>query len=274
MRSGAGSYDLILKNLKQMKKLNPDYFFSKITYRPVITPPYDAGAIINYFYNSGLFKPLKIPIQVTPVSTYGSSYIAESDIPIEKQQFKKNRRRLFSNYKKSLLSGKYNELNIEKTWFRDMIEIIHFRKKIPLRERHPALGQCTPGLHRLFVNPDGKYYMCERVGEHFCIGDIENGLNFKKISTFFSRWVKFFEDCSNCWALRFCCKCFHDVQRDGKFNEKRKKSFCQSTLKTFEMLLSEYCDILEKNPDAFKDFVPEDFLPNVKVEAKTGDNII
>jgi len=266
MISGKGSYDLIIKNLKQVKKLDPDYFFSKITYRSVITPPYDSEAITNYFYNSGLFNPLKNLIQVTPVSTYGSSYICKSEISTTKQQYKKNYRKLFSNYKKALISGKYGDLNIEKTWFKDMIELIHFRKKTPLRDHHAASGQCTPGLNRLFVNPDGKFYMCERVGEHFCIGDIDNGLNFKKISTFFTQWVKFFKDCSNCWALRLCRKCFQDVQQDGKFNIKRKKSLCQSTLKTFEMLLIEYCDILEENPDAFKNFKPEDFLPNVKRE--------
>ena len=261
MRSGSGSFDSIIKNLKLIKKLDPDYFYSKITYRPVLTPPYDAEAITNYFYNSEFFMPIKNPIQINPVSTYGSSYIAEADKPAAKQQYKKNHRKLFANYKKAITAGKYDELRIEKTWFRDMIELIHFREKTPLRERHAAIGQCTPGLKRLFVNPDGKYYMCERVGEHFCIGDNDNGLNFKKISGFFKQWVEFFKECSHCWALRLCKKCFYEVQQDGKLNTERKESLCRSTLERLEVFMTEYCEILEENPDAFTDFKPEDFLP-------------
>lgn len=262
--SGKGSYDLIIKNLKRIKRIAANYFYSKITYRAILNPPYDSDAITNYFYNFELFKPIKNPIQVTPVSTYDTTYICKAEIQTAKQQYRKNYRELFLNYTNALISGKYDELYIEKTWFKDMIELIHFRPKTPLREHHAALGQCTPGLNRLFVNPEGKYYMCERVGEHFCIGDVDNGLNFKKIAFFFSQWVRFFEGCSTCWALRLCKKCFQDIHRNGKFNVNRKKNHCRSTLKTLEMLLIGYCEILEKNPDAFREFKPEDFLPKIR----------
>ena len=260
MINGDGSFDLIMKNLERIKRIAPDYFTEKISYRSINTPPYNSDEIIDFFYNSEIFIPLRNPVTISSVATYRTSFIKESDKHTAISQYNKNVKRAFNRYKKALISDKYDKLNVEKEWFKDLISSIHFRNRFPLNKRFPALGQCIPGMHRLFVNPNGKFYMCEKVGEHYCIGDVDKGLDFKTISNFYKQWVRFFKNCSHCWALRLCKKCFNDIHRNGRLDSYRRDEFCKSNLKQLEMLLSAYCEILEKNPNAFKNFNPIEYL--------------
>jgi uncharacterized protein len=259
MLNGDGSFDKIMGNLTRIKELSRNYFNSKIFYSPVVTPPYDFDEIKSFFYESKFFNNNDNPLNIAAVSTYATTLFKDIDMALLNKQFKKNRGKMLVTYKNALILEKYDELTLEKHWFRDMINSIHFREKTPLKEYITVIGQCIPGIRRLFVNTDGKYYICEKVGEFFCIGDIHKGLDFDRICNFFELCDAFFKDCSKCWALRLCKRCFADVNCEDRFDIYRKEKFCKSKKKYLEKIISTYCEILEENPDAFKKFKPEDF---------------
>jgi uncharacterized protein len=259
MFNGDGSFDQIMENLRRIKELSPAYFYSKIFYSPVITPPYDFDEIKSFFYESKFFDNNENPLNIVTVSTYATTLFKDIDMALVNKQFKKNRGKMLECYKNALILGQYDELSLEKHWFNDLINCIHFREKTRLKKYFTVIGQCIPGVRRLFVNTDGKYYMCEKVGEFFCIGDIHKGLDFDRIYNFFELCDEFFKDCSNCWALRLCKRCFVDVNCEDSFDMNRKEKFCKSKIKYLETIISAYCEILEENPDAFKKFNPEDF---------------
>jgi uncharacterized protein len=155
-------------------------------------------------------------------------------------------------YKRALIHGKYEHLTIEKSLLLDKFFAVSRRKMKMLDETCPPLGACLPGQRRLLVNTKGKFFMCERVGANFEIGDVENGLNFKKIFEFIKDYDEFFKDCGNCWALRLCKKCFKDFHKGAEFDQKRKKGLCKVMLAEIEKNLIIFCEILEEKPDAFK----------------------
>ncbi len=45
----------------------------------------------------------------------------------------------------------------------------------------------------IFVNTKGKFYMCERVGANYEIGDMEKGLDFNRIFDFLTAYARFFK---------------------------------------------------------------------------------
>jgi uncharacterized protein len=260
MINGNGSFNQIIENLRRIKEMAPDYFFSKIYYSPVLTPPYKFDEIKSFFYESDFFKNCKNPLNIAAVSTYATSLFDDMDMSVLTRQYINNRDKMLTNYKNAMIKGKYDELTLEKYLLKDIINVIHFREKVPLKEYINVIGQCTPGIRRLFVSTAGKFYICEKVGEFFCIGDIHKGLDFNRIYNFFEACDAFFKDCSNCWALRLCERCFADVNCKDRFDKKRKEKFCQSKLSYLETIISAYCEILEDNPDAFEGIKPEDFF--------------
>ena len=146
----------------------------------------------------------------------------------------------------------YLNLTIEKQIFGKELHRIHTREMNYLSDRFAPQGQCFPGKRRLFVSAKGKFYMCERVGNNYEIGDVKNGFDYNRIYDFFIKYEKFFKKCKDCWALRLCSKCFNNVRHGENLNETRRDSLCNARLFSLERNLIDYCEIREKNQDAFK----------------------
>lgn len=260
-QNNTGSFDCIMNNLQRIKEYSPQYFADKVSYLSVITPPYDYDALHSFFYNNELFKSMKNPVKVSKVIDFETIFPDETEWANEKVSYRNFIEKIIEKYKDALISADFDKPSIEREMLqRLLIKTVHFRAITPLKEFHPALGQCTPGLRRLLVNPDGNFYMCERVGEHFPIGNLEKGLDFDRIAEFLVQWDEFFKDCRECWALRFCQKCFNDLCRGDQLDKERKEAFCGDEVGAFERILSLYCEILEKNPDALKNMQAKDYL--------------
>lgn len=256
-----GTFDGIMNNLQRIKEYSPQYFADKVSFLAVITPPYDYETLHTFFYNNELFKPMKNQVKLSKVIDIETVFPDQTEWANEKISYRQFVKKVLEKYKDALISGDYEKPSIEREMLeRLLIKTVHFREISPLKEFHPALGQCTPGLRRLLVNPDGNFYMCERVGEHYPIGNLEKGLDFDRIAEFLLQWDEFFQDCSKCWALRFCQKCFNDLCRGDQLDKERKEAFCTDEVGALERILSVYCEILEKNPDTFKNMQAKDFL--------------
>lgn len=123
-----------------------------------------------------------------------------------------------------------------------------------------SLGQCIPGARKLFVGVDGTFYMCEKVGEIFPIGDVNKGFYFDVIISFLKKWSDFFKErCYNCWAIRLCKKCFNDIRKGDKIDRKRFKPICEFEKKKLLNAMKDYCAIREINNNAF------DFLDDMTI---------
>jgi len=124
---------------------------------------------------------------------------------------------------------------------------------------YPPRGSCFPGTRRLLVDVTGRFFMCEKVGSNYPIGDVEKGFYYGEILNFYESYDRFFQECADCWALRLCTKCFNSIRKGAEFDLERKKMFCRKQIKRIEENLISYCKILEQNPSAFK------FYENAKV---------
>ena len=84
-------------------------------------------------------------------------------------------------------------------------------------------GMCSLGKNKLFINAQGKFYPCEKVGEsnpEFIIGDIESGFYLSKCQTLLNFTNEFSDHCLNCIAMRDCQMCIKEFAVSGVYNEK------------------------------------------------------
>jgi len=259
--NNSGTFASIMKNLQRIKEYSPRYFAEKVSFLSVMTPPYDFDALQSFFYDSTLFKTMKNPVTLNNVANFETTYLDEISLPAAIKSYERFSKKAIEIYKELLITGQERSQSIaEGLLRRNLIKTLHFRAGTPLEEYHAPLGQCIPGLRRLFINPDGYFYMCEKVGENYPIGNLEKGLDYERINEFLVQWDEFFKDCSGCWALRLCQKCFNAMNRGGQLDLKRKKAFCDQEVAHYENLLCLYCEILEKNPDAFKHLNAKDYV--------------
>ncbi len=250
-KDGAGTFDVIVNHLKRIKRLNPGYFNNNISFNAVLTPPYDFDAIIDFFFHRKRFESLKKKVKIQTVDAYDTSFFKDFELEKDHAAISKELARLRNRYKNALIKGVLEKLTIEEEFFFKPLHTIACRPMEQLDATHPPSGTCWPGQRRLFVDTHGDFYMCERVGSNYRIGDVDQGFDYKEILEFFIHYDLFFKDCQECWAVRLCKKCFNDIRRGSELDKERKEKFCINMLKSIESNLILYCEILEQNKDAF-----------------------
>jgi len=250
-RNNKPTFETIFNNLIHLKKRFPGYFAKRISIIGVLTPPLDMKRISDFFFKNDLFKELEERFTFSIVDTNDSTLIQDLCLEDEFKKIKEVMDSMLNRYKAALISGTYHELDIEKGFLLRRFHSIATRRLCNLGDRIAPLGACIPGKRKLFVDRNGNFYMCEKVLNNYKIGDVENGFDYGKIFAFFKEYDRFFDDCSECWALRLCNKCFNTVRKGEIPEHKRKEEFCNSMRHTLERDLALFCEIIEKNPDAF-----------------------
>jgi len=252
--NGGHTFDLIIGNLKKIKKEYPRYFNENIAFSIVLAPPYDFELVEDFFLKSSITTGLFERSTFSFVDPYGTTFFKDFKLDDEEKKITDKITILRERYKKALVDSKYENLAIEKKFFDQDFYWINFRPMSMLDQTYPPQGTCFPGKRKLFVNEDGNFFMCERVNSNYEIGNVIEGFNFKKIYQFLKKYEKFFKDCKYCWALRLCSKCFNSIRKGEDFNEERRNDLCKRKLNTIETNLKEYCEVREKNPKAFAPF--------------------
>lgn len=252
--NGKETFNVILKNLSNIKKFFPGYFKKNISFNVVLAPPYDFENVITFFYKNPFFKEVNKTIIFNSVDTYETTFFMDFCLETYEKNGHKEMLKFRDQYKNALIKGDYKNLTIEKQFFDKPFYTIDSRKMKLLGKKHPPLGTCFPGQRRLFVNALGKFFMCEKVNSNYEIGNVDNGFDYEKIYKFFKKYEEFFKNCRYCWAVRLCKKCFNEIRKADDFDEERKNELCIQKLHGIEKDLIDYCEIREENIDAFKFF--------------------
>jgi uncharacterized protein len=113
-------------------------------------------------------------------------------------------------------------------------------------------GCCFPGQRRLFVDCDGTLFACERFDDGYPLGTVDEGVRASNVLKLIQDYQEFCSPCLDCWAVRFCSKCFVSCFSNGKFDERLKDAECGAFRNDFERTFATYHRVLEKNPNALQ----------------------
>lgn len=200
--SGKGTFDDVMKNVT----LIMDSGYKKV----------DSIAVLDW--KSNLFKleeffdredvpPLS---RASLVSDIGGCRYYEQFSKEEKLSFQ----RQFDDAKKRYLEILSDQKERERPSFFDVLFASGARNTIygPVSiceypQIKPYTATCIPG-RKIFVDVYGNFHICERVPETFPIGNIDEGLSFKKISDTLNKFFQSTDMCPNCKIKRECFKCF------------------------------------------------------------------
>jgi uncharacterized protein len=79
------------------------------------------------------------------------------------------------------------------------------------------LGACLFDS-RLFLDSDGNYHICEKINHKFPIGNIDKGLNYKKMVKMAKEFINLLNTkCKNCDVKYLCRRCYVLFGKDGRF---------------------------------------------------------
>ena len=133
-------------------------------------------------------------------------------------------------------------------WYKNRLKCFDMKYKIPSKWQHN--GPCIPGIRRLFVDTEGKFYVCEKAIENdgLSIGSIEKGIDISSARKLLNLGELTQDECKTCFAFRFCSMCAASCidPVSGHITSERKKMECKNQRKLTLNFLRTYVGIKEE----------------------------
>lgn len=259
-KTGEGTFSLVLKNLEEIKKRSPEYFEKNIGFSIVLAPPYDLQSVKEFFIQKDFLKNRVAMISYVDsddtsfFDQFGEMEKINDDLVEQLTQLK-------DEYKKYLITEQRNSsaYQFSASLFEDKIKDVYLRNIFPLKNKIFPNGICLPGIQKVLIDPDGKFHICEKIGDSFSIGDVWNGFDVDTIFKIIYNYIQISDDvCRDCWAVRFCKACFIRATMGNKFDQKRKLEHCMQIKGALLSGMKFYSEIMEKSPKALE------FIKNIK----------
>lgn len=126
--------------------------------------------------------------------------------------------------------------------------------RIPFQKKSGLInytGGCVPA-DKMFANIDGDILICEKLNNSYKIGNIENGLDYKKIIKIVNDYNNTTKKCKDCILNKMCSICLASCGSDGSLLLTEER--CREERRSIKQRLELAYTILEKNGNWFEIF--------------------
>lgn len=203
--NGQGSFDIVMKNVKRMAEIAPDYA-EKLSFSMVMDPANDFDCINKITFSAAALVGRDFQATIVDrdpeekVVSYSESFSWKS----EYQHFLALLS-LFGRYP-------YDELSVIS---KGLVGSVTSDARMgfdagTLPQVGAPSGPCIPGQLRLFANVEGQLFPCERVSEcskAMCIGSLDSGFDIEKAKNLLNVGAISKDACKKCWAFQHCSLC-------------------------------------------------------------------
>ncbi|MDR0604801.1 MAG: radical SAM peptide maturase [Bacteroidales bacterium] len=248
---GQPAFDRIIKNVNALRNAYPDYFDKYVNFNSVlhnknsvesiytyIKDEYDKIPAISELNNMGI-RPEKRDLFERTYKDYQESISSSENYrDIERGMFIK--------------SGTYQTVSTflqqySGFVFKDYTDLLLDEKE---GKRRPT-GTCSPFSKKMFITVNGKILPCERIGQQFALGTVDNnGVHLdldsiaEKYNNYFSKLEK---QCSYCKQCKSCVQCIFNLENID--NKPVCTNFMNET--DFENYVREQVHFLAQNPEEY-----------------------
>ncbi|WP_192451740.1 radical SAM protein [Candidatus Galacturonibacter soehngenii] len=237
--NGKGTFDDVYINIIKL---------SKKFRRPVFTIcVYDIRSDIekiSTFYDN---TSAVICLNTTPVKSFGSDYYTQFTEK-EKIDFNEKEKKMKYYFMNNIAGDNSKVLNFLDRYFIDRCATF-FCSFVDTHSVNGKITKCTnpciPG-QKIFVSVEGRIYVCEKVSQSYSIGNVEEGLNYKKIVNLVKQYCESIVGCKVCEIRNECGVCNMIIENDNGFNV--DKAVCESIYNTRKKQFKLALDICEKDP--------------------------
>ena len=202
-KNGKPSWNIIIQKLRALKEYNPDFYATNISFNCVIPNEEDIEEINEFFKSDDLFKDNKFRFSSTIQNAWDYNVA-------------KNRMRIVKMLEEKTLTENVFDMDYIGTLI----------QKVIYRKEEDSKKECVPFGNRTFVRANGDMQFCERIGGTYGRTTSAEELNEFAVAlhTKYNEFIK--DDCSKCWAYRFCEHCPASVTREGVLDKSLMRTKC------------------------------------------------
>lgn len=255
---GTGTFEQAMQGLKYLVEEMGESAKDRIIINTVVCPPFTKEKLdmIRKFFDGLDWLPAELEKKCDYVE---GGTIREEDIVVD-----------FLNDKDITAKYQKKELDSIRSWALDTVlngedekgyasglnknnlvkihnRILTDKPDIRLRRN----GCCVPGNRRIYVQVDGNFLACEKVGDSPSIGNVFTGIDINRIRKYYMEEYdqKSIKQCSNCWAVNLCGICYASCYVKEGLNINIKDNACEYQRKQAKGELMAYYQLLEDKPE-------------------------
>jgi len=253
---GAPSWARVMDFLARVRERDPHYFKTKVVLACTICPPYEVERIVEFFETDPLVKEL--PVVCGDFEEEGVDSHSVFGAACGARTYSEGFTPALRRYDAAVKEGRRGELPLVLSSMLDRVFIRFFGREIsPLGNTLPPNGICSPGIRRHYVDVEGNYHICEKVGRDNPIGHIDSGLDKSRIEVLLDTYRDHCQQlCNDCWAARICSMCFATVMRDGRISLEKRREECETERSVALGTITRFLDAERVRPGAYN-FVKE-----------------
>ncbi len=244
-RSGRGTFKDVMKNINHIMESG---------YKNIVSlPVFDWKS--NLFMNEKFFNRKDSPVvaNVSQVNDVEWGRYYDQFTEEDKSEFLKRINRIKDYYFKKL---NHRGENKKSTYFDRLVgdsPVDDLLGGFSIYSRNqsvmPFTGACVPGI-KIFVDVNGNFHACERVTNDFPIGNVNEGLNFEKISQLIWDYLNSMDKCPSCKNKRLCSLCYTMFMNSKGFTCSSK--ICQRMEDYMKQSFSETFSLAEINSNVLE----------------------
>lgn len=222
-QGGKGTYNRVISNIIELRSLNPEYFRHHVGFSAVYTRGCDLAEIVDFFMDDKLFTDGRIVLLpaerslLKDPSEFGDAESKKAAEAVEE---------LTDIYIDNIVSGRQNPPLLRNFFDMDLIPIYR-RDHSYMPDRLSPGGTCYPGARKIFVNTNGTFHICEKMGLRHPLGSVDDGLDFERIDALLDEYLVIKNStCRDCWAARLCSTCALSCKGPEGLSENALKTRC------------------------------------------------
>ena len=215
-KAGNPSFDRVVRNVNLLREHYPTYFRQRVNFNSVLhnrnsvqdihdffKREYDKIPSIGELNNMGIREDKRKLFNMTYRNQVESLMQSEHYEEIDKERF------ISSPTYQSVCTFLHQYCDFV---YRDYNELLYGKTK----ESGWITGTCMPFGKKMFVTVNGKILPCERIGQQFALGTVnENGvaLDFDEIAKKYNQYfAKLESQCDGCFNRKSCVQCIFNLE--------------------------------------------------------------
>ncbi|OIO61626.1 hypothetical protein COT48_01280 [Candidatus Woesearchaeota archaeon CG08_land_8_20_14_0_20_47_9] len=255
---GNGTFDRIYSALEELADKHPEYYSRRVGFSVTVTDP-SKILELHAFFSQPIFRNNPFSIRLVQ-----EMFLKEDIFNLEEKiaESTEKIRQLAKIYADNIIHGKENS-GFLRGLFDAIIHSIFSRSASELPSELYPKGMCRPGIRKLFVDTDGIYFMCEKVGRRLKLGSVFEGFNPQKAVHAYNRYAAIKALlCEPCWAVRLCDSCAASAKSVDDISIEGQRQMCDNLKGKIIQGLSIYSYLLRND----KEKRYADYYSQIKME--------
>jgi len=221
--SGKPTHARVVRWLTHLREHYPTYWYKSVVLQATFDTTCDLVTVFDFF-SDGAWCEL-------PNTIGGIRLADQTEYRYDRAALTRHRTaldHLVSRHLRAIESGEPFAHRMFFHLFRHVFRDIPARQiGYPPTDAHP-MKTCIPGVTRLYVDPRGVFYPCEKTDvDGARIGDVEHWIDVTRVRRLLSHQVRFCEtDCVRCWASRLCSLCLTHFIDGGQIRWRAVRRRC------------------------------------------------